>query len=316
MWLYILLILGGLLLLQRGAAWFVNGSSALARKLQVSELTIGLTIVAFGTSAPEMVVNTFTAYDNNHDLVFGNIIGSNIFNLFVILSIVGLIRPVKVQSSTAWREIPMSLISLLLLFIMVNDELIFQKNSSRLSLLESVFFLIAFIGFLVYIYKHLRTEKDILDIKDPQESNFKILVLILSGLAGLVIGGKLMVDNAVKLALESGMSEKMVGLLILAPGTSLPELATSIAAIIKNKSDIAVGNIIGSNIFNILFILPVSAFIKPLSYNISFNYDIGILVIGSVILFIAMYTGKKKQIDRWEAFILLGCYIVYMIRML
>jgi len=153
------------------------------------------------------------------------------------------------------------------------------------------------------------------DTKNP-DKNYKIILLVVFGLTGLVVGGKLVVDHAVNIALEIGMSEKLVGLLIVAPGTSLPELATSIVAMIKKNNDIAVGNIIGSNIFNVLFILPISAFIKPLTYNADFNSDMIFLAIGTIILFMSMYTGKKKQIDRWEAFVLLGCYIGYMVWML
>ncbi len=313
MWLNIIFLLAGLFLLQRGAAWFVNGSSSLARKFHISELTIGLTIVAFGTSAPELVVNSFAASSGNHEIVFGNIIGSNIFNLFVILSIIGFIHPAKVQSSTAWKEIPFSFISLLLLFIITNDQLIFNKAKSQIGLLDGIILLIAFALFIFYAFRQLKSDAIPREDAENPEKNYKILLLVVFGLTGLVVGGKLVVDHAVKIAMEIGISEKMVGLLIVAPGTSLPELATSIVAIIKKKNDIAVGNIIGSNIFNVLFILPISAFIKPLIYNTDFNFDVIFLAIGTVILFMAMYTGKKKQIDRWEAFVLLALYIGYIV---
>jgi len=303
-------------LLQRGAAWFVNGSSSLARKLHISELTIGLTIVAFGTSAPELVVNTFAASSDNHEIVFGNIIGSNIFNLFVILSIIGLIQPMKVQSSTAWKEIPFSFVALLLLFLLTNDQLIFHKTRSQLGVFDGIILLIAFAFFLFYAFKHLKSETIPPKDTENQDKPLKITLLIIFGLTGLVIGGKLVVDHAIDIALKLGMSEKLVGLLIVAPGTSLPELATSIVAMIKKNNDIAVGNIIGSNIFNVLFILPISAFIKPLTYNADFNFDMIFLAIGTIILFMAMYTGKKKQIDRWEAFVLLGLYVGYIVWML
>lgn len=316
MWLNIILLICGLALLQRGAAWFVNGSSSLARKFHISELTIGLTIVAFGTSAPELVVNSFAAYSENHEIVFGNIIGSNIFNLFVILSIIGLIQPMKVKSSTAWKEIPFSFVSLLLLFFVLNDQLIFHKKSSQLGYIDGIILLIAFAFFLFYAFKHLKSDANQMEDTVIQDKNYKILLLVVFGLTGLVVGGKLVVDHAVKIALEIGISEKIVGLLIVAPGTSLPELATSIVAMIKKNNDIAVGNIIGSNIFNVLFILPISTFVKPLTYSTDFNFDLIFLGIGTLILFMAMYTGKKKQIDRWEAFVLLGCYIGYMVWML
>jgi cation:H+ antiporter len=222
-------------------------------------------------------------------------------------------RPLKVQSSTAWKEIPFSFLAIILILIFTNDHLILRKAESRLGYTDGMIMLIAFAFFLLYAFKHLKNESEIKADSVIPEKNLKILLLVLVGLAGLITGGKLVVDNAVRLALELGISEKLVGLLIVAPGTSLPELATSVVATIKKNNDIAVGNIIGSNIFNALFILPLSALIKPLSYNTEFNIDLFILGFGTIILFLAMYTGKRKQIDRWEALVLLGCYGLYMI---
>jgi cation:H+ antiporter len=315
MWLLILLIIAGLALLKFGADWFVEGSSGLARRLQVSELAIGLTIVAFGTSAPELVVNSFSSLKGNHDIVFGNIIGSNSFNLFVILSIVGLITPIKVQSSTAWREIPFSMIALIIFFLVVNDQFLLQRESSLLSRFDGIIMLGCFSLFIYYAFRQLRFDSaEPADVKRTL-SNWRIAIFIFAGLAGLVVGGKLVLDNAIKLATQLGLSEKIIGLTIVAAGTSLPELATSIVAAIKRNHDIAVGNIIGSNIFNILFILPVSTMIRPLKFNPGFNIDIAFIAGGTLLLFIAMYTGKKKEIDRWEAFVLLTCYIAYLILM-
>jgi len=310
MWVNIGLILAGVILLERGATWFVKGSSSLARKLHVSELAIGLTVVAFGTSAPELVVNSFASHQGNFDIVFGNIVGSNIFNLFVILSIAGLITPMKVQSSTAWREIPFSLLAVILLLLLANDPWIFPNRSAQIGVTDSLVLLMAFTFFLFYAFRQLKSEPG----KDPRqevkEKGLKTALLVSAGLAGLVLGGKLVVDHAADLAKEIGISEKYIGLFIVAPGTSLPELATSVvAAIIRRNNDIAVGNIIGSNIFNILLL------IHPLAYNTGFNMDLAFLALGTVILFLAMYTGKRKEIDRWEAFILLGCYIAYVLLM-
>ncbi len=315
MWLNIILIITGLVLLQQGAAFFVKGSSGLARKFHVSELAIGLTIVAFGTSAPELVVNSFASLENNYEIVFGNIIGSNIFNLFIILSIVAIIAPMKVQSSTAWKEIPFSFFALILLFLLANDKLVFHRNISWLSRFDSFIMLIAFILFLLYVFKQLKYDTNSTHAEKGIDKTGIIIALIILGLTGLVLGGKLVLDNAVKLALELGMSEKLIGLTIVAAGTSLPELATSIVAAIKKNHDIAVGNIIGSNIFNILFILPASSLIRPLLYNPGFNRDIGFLAGGTVVLFIAMYTGRRMQIDRWEALVLLISYVAYIFLM-
>ena len=315
MWLDIGLILAGILLLERGATWFVKGSSKLARKWHVSELAIGLTIVAFGTSAPELVVNSFASHQGNFDIVFGNIIGSNIFNLFVILSITGLITPMKVQSSTAWREIPFSFLALAILLLLANDPWIIPHRGAQIGVTDGLVLLLAFAFFLFYAFRQLKSEPGTDPIQEVGEKELKIALLISAGLAGLVLGGKLVVDHAADLAIEMGISEKYVGLFIVAPGTSLPELATSVVAAIRRNNDIAVGNIIGSNIFNILFIIPVSTFIHPLAYNTGFNRDLAFLALGTVVLFLAMYTGKRKEIDRWEAFVLLGCYIAYVFLM-
>lgn len=315
MWIFILLIILGIILLKFGADWFVQGSSDLARKLHVSELAIGLTIVSFGTSAPELMVNGFASLNGNPDIVFGNIIGSNCFNLFIILSVIGLIMPVKMQSSTAWKEIPFSMLALLVLFFLVNDRFFFHQASSRLSRADGLIMLAGFSWFLFYAFRQLRQDTLTNDPVKHPAGNLRIVLLMVAGLAGLAAGGKLVLDNAVKLATLLGLSEKVIGLTIVAVGTSLPELATSIVAAMKKNLDIAVGNIIGSNIFNILFILSFSAILKPLPYNAGFNLDIALLAGGTLVLFLAMYTGKKKQIDRWEAFVLFAGYIAYITTM-
>ena len=287
----------------------VSGATALAKKHQISDLAIGLTIVAFGTSAPELVVNTFAAVQNHHDLVFGNVIGSNIINLFFILGIAGLITPLVVQSSTVWKEIPLSLFAVVLLFFLANDLL--SPGVNFLSRLDGVILLALFGGFIFYVYKQLKTDLQESVPDQKQFTNLKIWTFILIGMAGLVIGGRLVVTNAVEMATAMGVSEKIVGLTIVALGTSLPELATSVVAALKKNNDIAVGNIIGSNIFNIFLILGVSSVLTPVSYNPVFNTDLVLLGIGTSILFIAMFTGKQKKLDRWEAGILLLIYIVY-----
>lgn len=309
MFLNILLMSGGLVLLVFGADWLVNGASALAKKMKVSDLAIGLTIVSFGTSAPEFVVNTFAAYQGNHDIVFGNVIGSNNFNLFIILGIAGIITPLTVQSSTVWKEIPISLLAAVLLLFLVNDTF-FSSNENILGHIDGLILFAFFALFLFYVYKQLREE--ITPTTEQKQRPVYILVgLVLLGLTGLVIGGRLVVTSAVEIATILGVSEKIIGLTIVAAGTSLPELATSVVAAIKKNSDIAVGNIIGSNIFNIFFILSASSLIKPITFNASFNMDIYILIGGTIFLFAAMFTGVKKRLDRWEAALLLLVYIGY-----
>ena len=246
MLLQIILLIVGLILLVKGADWLVEGASALAKKFGISNLAIGLTIVAFGTSAPELVVNSFAAFNGNFDIVFGNVIGSNNFNLFLILGIAGIITPLTVQSSTVWKEIPLSFFAILLLFILTND--FFTPDLKILSRMDGTLLAIMFVLFLLYVYKQLKTEN--LDGNEVQKhySNLKIWVFIIVGLSILVIGGKIVVNNAILLATTLGVSDKIIGLTIIAAGTSLPELATSVVAALKKNNDIAVGNIIGSNI--------------------------------------------------------------------
>ncbi len=304
----ILLLVIGFGILIKGADWLVSGGSALARKYKISELAIGLTIVAFGTSMPELVVNTFAAYQSHSDIVYGNIIGSNIFNIFAILGIVGLITPLIVQSSTVWKEIPISFFAAILLYFLSNSII---SDNEILSRIDGMILLIFFCLFLYYVFRQLKNENIPSDLENIELSNIKIGLFIILGLTSLILGGRLVVVNSVNIAESLGISQTIIGLTIVAAGTSLPELATSVVAAIKKNSDIAVGNIIGSNIFNIFFILGVSTLVKPVEYNIKFNFDIYLLVIGNILLFAAMFSGKKKHLDRWEAGILLLIYIGY-----
>ena len=307
--LQILLLLTGFVILVKGADWLVYGASSLARKYKVADLTIGLTIVAFGTSAPELVVNTIASYQNHADIVLGNVIGSNIFNLFIILGISGLITPLIVHSNTVWREIPFSLAAVIVLFFLANDT--FYGGENILTRFDGIVLLVMFAGFLYYIYRQLKTDRLATEVHQETASAKKIWFLIIIGLACLILGGKLVVDNAILLARTFGISEKIIGLTIIAAGTSLPELATSVVAAVKKNNDIAVGNIIGSNIFNIFLILGVSSVIHPVTYKNTFNTDIYLLTGGTLLLFAAMFTGKKKKLDRWEAFLLLIVYVIY-----
>ena len=304
----ILLLVVGFIILIKGADWLVSGGSALARKYKISELAIGLTIVAFGTSMPELVVNSFAAFQSHSEIVLGNVIGSNLFNLFAILGIAGLISPLVVHSSTVWKEIPLSFFAALLMYLLANS--IFS-DSEVLSRTDGIILLIFFCLFLYYVFRQVKSDNTPVDPKHPELSIVKIWVFIIVGLAFLVAGGRLVVVNAVNIATELGISQTIIGLTIVAAGTSLPELATSVVAAIKRNSDIAVGNIIGSNIFNIFFILGVSSLIKPVEYSIKFNNELYLLGIGTILLFIAMYTGRKMKLDRWEAGILFLIYVAY-----
>ena len=311
MLLSVIIIIAGFVLLIKGADWMVSGASALAKKFNVSDLVIGLTIVSFGTSAPELVVNSVASFQHHSDIVFGNVLGSNIANLFLILGITGLIYPITVQSNTVWKEIPISLFAVVILYVLSNNFLL--QNENVISRVDGLILLFLFGGFMVYIYLQMKIERsEVVESSLKELSNLKIWGLIIIGITGLILGGKLVVDHAVKVAVALGVSEKIIGLTIVAIGTSLPELVTSVVAAYRKNSDIALGNIIGSNIFNIFLILSLSAFVHPITFNTSFNTELYLLAGGTLFLFVAMFTGGKKKLDRWEAGLLVGAYLVYM----
>jgi cation:H+ antiporter len=304
-----LLLVFGLAVLIKGADWMVSGASALAKKYHVSDLVIGLTIVAFGTSAPELVVNVIASSHNFNDIVLGNVLGSNIANLFLILGITGIIYPLVVQSSTTWKEIPLSLLAVLLLFLLANNFFLYENPV--VSRIDGLFLLLMFCLFMVYIYKLSKSDTAPKEVVVSEMPAIKMYSFIVIGLAGLLIGGRLVVNNAIEIATILGLSEKIIGFTIVAIGTSLPELATSVVAALKKNTNIAVGNIIGSNIFNIFLVLATSAVVSPVVFNPVFNTDMYLLAGGTLFLFIAMFTGGKKKLDRWESVILLLIYLGY-----
>ena len=302
----------GFIFLIKGADLLVEGASSIALKLNFSELAIGFTIVAIGTSTPELVVSVISGIQGHNDVVFGNIIGSNNFNLFLILGISGIIFPMQLQRNTVWKEIPFSFGITLALLILVNVHLIFKQEFVGLGRIGGLVLLSLFAFFMFYIYKNLKKE-------GPPEtdgikllSNTKTSLFIILGIAGLTYGGKLVVDNAIFISKNFGLSERLIGLTIISIGTSLPELATSVVAALKKKSDIAAGNVLGSNIINIALILGLSSLIHPIGFNTSLNADLGYLLFGTFLLFIFMFTLTIKKLDRWESIILVVCFIAYL----
>ncbi|WP_218054510.1 calcium/sodium antiporter [Anaerophaga thermohalophila] len=267
----VLLLIGGFILLVSGGDWLVSGSSGLARKYRISELAIGLTIVAFGTSAPELVVNVLASVEGHADIAFGNVIGSNNFNLFMILGLSGLLAPIAVQSSTVWKEIPLSLVAAVALLILANDGL-FGFTASRLSRVDGLILLALFALFLYYVYRNMKEGNNNLSQEVSPMKTGKAVLLIVAGLAGLIAGGRLVVDSAVNIARFFHISEKVIGLTIIAAGTSMPELVTSLVAVKKKSNDIAVGNVIGSNIFNIFFVAWHQRSDKAYDLQLCFQY--------------------------------------------
>ena len=325
----ILLIVLGMALLVKGGDLLVDGASSLARRFSISELAIGLTIVAFGTSAPELVVSLSAALGSHSEIVLGNVIGSNNFNIFVILGITGLIAHVAVQKNTVRIEIPFSMLAALILLSLAN----FAFPSGEKNMLTRVdgLILLLFLGlFFLYVYKSMKKASISMASVAPgdgiksEEKNPSIKTLsiarstgfIVIGLVFLVLGGRFVVSSAVSLAQALNISEKVISLTIVAAGTSLPELVTSITAIVKKKDDIAMGNIIGSNILNIFMILGLCALISPIEYSPVFNGDIYLLIIGSFLLFLAMFTGKKRKLDRWESMVFVIIYAGYVVHII
>ena len=307
----IVFIVAGFVFLIKGADWLVGGASGLAKKHNVSDLVIGLTIVAFGTSAPELVVNSIASVDKHSDIVFGNIIGSNNFNLFFILGTVALIFPVTVQRSMIRKEIPFSLVITVLVLVLSNAVL--GQKENVLSRFEGMALLVLFAAFIYYTFRQSAVDNEVEKIEMKQMTTLKIWALIVIGLSLLVAGGRMVVTGAENIALDLGISEKIIALTIVAAGTSLPELVTSVVAASKKNSDIAIGNVIGSNIFNLLFILPVSAVIHPVSYATTFNREMLLLIGGTIIVILYMFAGKRYKVDRWEGALLLGVFLAYTI---
>lgn len=308
----ILLLIAGFVILVKGADFLVAGASSVAKRFNISNLAIGLTVVSFGTSAPELLVNLMSASKGYNDAAFGNILGSNNFNLLLILGASGIIFPLVVQRKTVQFEVPLSIGAILLLFILVNDSLIWGDRPDALSRIDALFLLGFFAIFMYYVYRTMKMGSDYGD--EAPIKMYKPYIatgMILIGLAMLVGGGELVVTNAVIIAQRYGISERLIGLTILAAGTSLPELATSAVAAFKKNTDIAIGNVVGSNIFNLCLILGTTGLISPMPYNTVLNFDIFVVIAASVLLLIFMFTLSQRKLDRWEAVILLTGYITY-----
>ena len=305
-----LFLFGGIALIIVSANWLVDGASSIAKKFGISDIVIGLTIVAFGTSAPELTVNIFSALQGSTDIAIGNVLGSNIANIFLILGISSLIYPLTIQKNTSWKEIPLSLLAAVVLGIIANDQLIDNSPTGNfVSRIDGLILLSFFTIFLVYTIEIAKNQSE--------EDGTKLLpgwkagLFVMLGLAGLFFGGKYLVEGAVIIAKEAGLSERIIGLTIVAVGTSIPELATSVVAARKKKADIAVGNIVGSNIFNIFFILGLTSVIQPLPFNSAANFDIMVTIFASLLLFFSTITIGRRKIERLEGAIFLLIYIVY-----
>lgn len=302
MWAQVLLLIFGIVVVLKSADWLTNGAVGLATKLGISQIVIGLTIVAIGTSMPEFFVSIVSAIKGTPDLAVGNIVGSNIFNVLLIVGVAATVAPIAIQRATVRRDIPIAIVaSIMLTFMMLDD------NISRIDAL------ILFAAFIAFIWITLRNSKNDANEKDASTEKviptWKSVLFIIFGLAGLVLGSNIFVDNASSLAHGWGISDAVIGLTIVAGGTSLPELATSAVAARKGDSGIAIGNVLGSNVFNILMILGLTGIISPMHIQNITYIDMTVMVISMALFWLFSFT--KLRVERWEGCVLIACFLGY-----
>ena len=307
----ILTLIGGLILILLGANWLVDGSSSIAKRFGLSEFIIGLTIVGIGTSSPEMVVSFMSAFQGKADMAIGNVVGSNIFNTCMILGITALISPLVITRANLRKDIPLNVMVSVLLIALGLDRTIFGMGNDHLGLIDGIILLAVFAWYMWSSFKS--DQGDASEEGGIKEYSVVIsLVLVAAGLAGLIFGGRLFVDSATELAKMFGVSDKFIAITVMAAGTSMPELATCIVAALKGRGQLALGNILGSNISNILLILGGAAVIHPLSFTGMTPVDLGTVLLSCIIIFLCAHMFKKNEIDRAEGIILLLMEAGYM----
>lgn len=305
----IILIIIGFILLIKGADFLVDGASGIAKKFGIPQMIVGLTIVSIGTSMPELFVSVTSAINGFSDVSVGNVIGSNLCNLLLILGITGIITDIKFERNTKYIEIPFLLVSTFVFFVMAQTGTISRINAGILMILFLIFIMYTIISAK---RQHINTTEADEEIAQNDNSVLKNIILIIVGIVALKYGGDFVVNNSTQIAKIIGISEKIISVTIIAIGTSLPELVTSVVAAIRKNTDMAIGNIIGSNIFNLLLILGVSSFIKPIIYNFSYNIDLIILFGASIVLFLIPHMGKKEYMTKAGGITFLIMYASYM----
>ena len=314
-WVAIVFIVVGFVALVKGADWLVDGASAIAKRFGISDLMIGLTVVAFGTSMPEFVVNMVSVAHGSTELAITNILGSNIINTFVILGLTALVYPIASQKHSRNFDIPLSIIAGVMVFVMVAVNAPFGEADKGISRIGGIMLLGFFAFFLYDAFTHAKDHPENAEQDTVKTMGLgKAIVLILLGFIGLSVGGELIVDSAVDIATRMGVSEAIIGLTIVALGTSLPELATSVMAAFKHNCDIAIGNVFGSNIFNVFFVLGTSAVIRPLPAYEGIELDAWTAAVGSIVVWLALRTNRERVLRRWAGALLLliyGGYLTY-----
>lgn len=308
--LQITLLIAGLLLILFGANWLVDGSSSVAKRFGISEFVIGLTIVGIGTSTPEMVVSFLSSFQGKADMAIGNIVGSNIFNTLMILGITALVAPVTITKTNLKKDIPMNILVTILLIVLGMNFTLFGAGKDQICRIDGLILLAIFAFYLWSSFK-----SDSSDGEDGNTKQYSIpmsVLLIAGGLASLIIGGRLFVNSATELAKMFGVSDKFIAITVMAAGTSMPELATCVVAALKGRGQLALGNVLGSNISNILLILGGAALINPLSFGGMTYVDLGVVLMCAAIIFASAFLFKKKQVDRYEGVIMLLMEAGYM----
>ncbi len=307
-----ILLLVGLAILIGSAEILVRGAASTSIQAGIPPIVIGLTVVSFGTSAPELIVNIFSALKGSSDLAIGNVVGSNIANILLILGISAMIANLKILRNTTWKEIPFALLAAVCLVVMANDTILDGSQANVISRTDGIILCGFFCIFMYYIVGIT---------KDGRKSNTEEVIAIYSlpisllftvlGFVGLFFGGQILVGNAVALAQAAGLSELFIGLTIVSVGTSLPELATSVVAARKGQSDMAIGNVVGSNIFNVFWILSLTAVIKPINVSSDSQFDMAVCTAATFLLFVFVFIGKKNELTKWEGFTFAGLYCMY-----
>lgn len=313
-------LLAGLLLILAGANMLTDGASSISKRMGISDLIVGLTVVAFGTSAPELVISIVSAAEGSAPMAVGNVVGSNIFNILVIIGVTACVRPIKIERGVMINEIPLVILAAVVLVVMGNSAVLNDGGINEVSRVSAVLLLIFGLLFLRYTVGRARSSAQ--PELDPTAKGvssklgmplWKACLWVIVGLAGLIFGGDKFVDGASGIASAFGISDAVIGLTIVAIGTSLPELATSIVASVKGEPGLAVGNVIGSNIFNVLFVLGIAGIVTPLSFDGINNIDLSVLLGASVMFWVFGWFFKERTITRWEGSILVVAYIVYMV---
>ena len=316
MWVSFILLIVGLVLILLGADALVNGASAVARKYGISEFVVGLTIVGIGTSAPELIVSAISAINGSSDIAIGNVVGSNISNVFMILGITAIIAPISLTKSNLKYDLPIALGVSLLLFVLAYDSIFLGKEFNVISRWDGLILIAMFVLFMIYSFKSSASgdqNEESAESENGKVNIVKSVLLIVCGLVGLVLGGRLFVNSGSDIARGFGVSDAFIGITVMAVGTSLPELAASVNAAIKKKGQMALGNVIGSNIFNILLILGTSSIIRPLTLGGITIIDMGMMILTTVMIMLSALLISKKEIKRGVGALFFMIYIAYIV---